>query len=287
MIGPWRGQPEPPPPPPPGLAGWGRIVVRGLPIGLLLGLGFPLLLLLRGPERLLSVARRPVTPWITQGVCIAICAIVGLRREVSGRPMAAPGAFVCNHVSWLDILVLNAGKRLCFVAKSEVAGWPGIGLLARGTGTVFIRRARAQAATHARMLDARLSTGDKLLFFPEGTSTDGRRVLPFKTTLFAAFLSEALRPSLKVQPVTLVYRPPEGASEAFYGWWGEMPLAPNLVAMLAAPRHGTVEIVYHAPLAVADHPDRKALARAAETAVRAGLETRLPQPPQGVSPGAP
>jgi 1-acyl-sn-glycerol-3-phosphate acyltransferase len=237
----------------------------------LLAVCFPALLVLRLPERVIFGMDRPLTPRITQFVCVTACAILGLRREMRGLPMTGPGAYVANHVGWLDIFVLNACKRLYFVAKSEVAGWPGIGWLARGTGTVFIARDPRQAAAQTRLFEDRLRAGHRLLFFPEGTSTDGRRVLPFKTTLFQAFLSERLRDVVRIQPVTLVYHPPEGAHPAFYGWWGDMALGDAILATLAAPRHGRVEVVYHTPLRVSDHSDRKTLAAMAEAEVRGGF----------------
>jgi lyso-ornithine lipid O-acyltransferase len=254
---------------------WLRVARRGGAIITLLILGFPLLLLVRLPERLIFGLTRPWTPYITQTVCRLACRVLGLRREMRGVPMSGPGAYVVNHVSWLDIFVLNAGKRLYFVAKSEVAGWPGIGWLARGTGTVFIARDPREAAAQTRVFEDRLRAGHRLLFFPEGTSTDGRRVLPFRTTLFQAFVSERLRDVLQVQPVSLVYHAPEGAAASFYGWWGDMALGPAILSVLAAKRQGRVEVIYHPPLRVADYLDRKSLASAAEAAVRAGFEAAL------------
>lgn len=253
------------------LAGWGRVLRRGLPIMALLLVCYPLLLILRVPERWLWGRRRPVTPWITQFVCVAVCGLLGLRRNISGVPSPARGAVVANHSTWLDIFVLNASKRIYFVAKSEVAGWAGIGWLARGTGTVFIRRNRAEAKRQQAALEERLRAGHRLLFFPEGTSTDGLQVLPFKTTLFAAFTSDALRDFLTVQPVTLRYHAPQGQDARFYGWWGGMDFVPGLLKVLAVRRQGSVDVIYHPPLRVADFPDRKALAAACETAVRAGF----------------
>lgn len=266
----WRGA-EPLPLRPLGAADWVRIGLRGGVILSLLLVGFPLLMLLRLPERVLSGHHRPVTPWITQIVCRLTCAVLGLRLMREGRIDRSPGAFVSNHVSWLDIFVLNACTRLYFVAKSEVRGWPGIGWLARGVGTLFIARDRARAAEQAAALRDRLAAGHRLLFFPEGTSTDGCRVLPFRTTLFAAFFAGGL-PDVSIQPVSLVYTPPPGAPGAFYGWWGDMDFGANLLRMLAAPRHGTARVIFHAPLRVAEMADRKTLAQRAEEAVRTGFE---------------
>ena len=253
-----------------GARDWLRILRRGVPLTLLLLGGLLLMLLLRLIERPLHGLHRPVTPYITRGVCRGAFTILGMGREVRGPVMEGVGAAVANHVSWLDIFALNASKRIYFVSKAEVSAWPFIGWLARATGTVFIRRDPREANAQRKVFEARLRAGHRLMFFPEGTSTDGRRVLPFKTTLFAAFFSPGL-PTMQVQPVTLAYHPPPGAPETFYGWWGDQDFGPHLLQVLACPRHGRVEVIYHAALAVADHPDRKSLARAAEAAVRDGL----------------
>ena len=252
-------------------AGWLRVLRRGVPIMLMLLVCFPTLLILRIPEKWIWGYRRPITPWITQFVCVSACAMMGLRRNVSGVPTPDRGAYVANHSSWLDIFVLNASKRIYFVAKAEVHGWPGIGWLARGTGTVFIRRDRREARHQQRVFEERLQAGHHLLFFPEGTSTDGQRVLPFKTTLFAAFTTEALRDFLTLQPVSLRYHAPQGEDPRFYGWWGDMGFGYGLLKVLAVRRQGVVDVIYHPPLRVADYPDRKALAAACEEAVRQGF----------------
>ncbi|OAN75507.1 acyl-phosphate glycerol 3-phosphate acyltransferase [Jannaschia sp. EhC01] len=271
MADTWHGPPEPARRAL-GLAEWLRILRRGLPLVVTLLICFPLLLLLRPPERWIWGLKRPVTPYLTQLVCRVACRCLGLTRAVTGKPMKTPGAFVANHVSWLDIFVLNAGKRMYFVAKSEVAGWGGIGWLARATGTVFIRRNRAEAAAQTKLFEDRLIAGHQLLFFPEGTSTDGHQVLPFKTTLFEAFFAERLRDRLHVQPITISYAAPTGADPRHYGWWGDMDFEPSLLQILATPGKGHVRVAYHAPLSVAEAPNRKALARAAEEAVRGGLQ---------------
>jgi 1-acyl-sn-glycerol-3-phosphate acyltransferase len=188
--------------------------------------------------------------------------------------MTGHGALVANHASWLDIFALNSRGPVYFVSKSEVARWPGIGLLARGTGTVFIDRDRRQARAQTNLFRERLAAGHRLLFFPEGTSTDGHRVLPFKTTLFAAFFDHSA--DLSIQPVSVAYHAPPGASPRHYGWWGEMPFTAHLLATLAAERQGGIGIVFHDPVRIADFPDRKALARHLEDRVRAGVQEMLP-----------
>lgn len=256
-----------------GPVSWLRIARRAIPLILMITLGMILLLTLRLVERPVFGARRPLTPYITQAVCRSAFWLLGIGFRTEGTPLGGPGAVVSNHSSWLDILALNASKRIYFVAKSEVASWPGIGWLARANGTIFIRRSRQEAAAQVAVFRERLALGHRLLFFPEGTSTDGLQVLPFKPTLFAAFFDESLRDTLAIQPVTLVYTAPPGADPRSYGWWGDMPLVPHLLGALAAPVQGWVLVRYHAPVRVADYADRKALAAAVETIVRNGLHT--------------
>jgi 1-acyl-sn-glycerol-3-phosphate acyltransferase len=246
-------------------------VARAIPLVILVFGGLGLLLLIRLIERPLFGVRRPITPFITQVVCRTAFVLLGIKYSSQGTPLQGPGAVVANHASWLDIFALNARKRIYFVAKSEVAGWPGIGWLARATGTVFIKRDRSQVTAQIDVFKTRLAAGHRLLFFPEGTSTDGLQVLPFKPTLFGAFFDSEIKQTLQMQAVTVNYIAPKGTDARFYGWWGDMDFAPHLLSTLAAKRQGGVHVVYHSPVAVADYENRKALAKAMEDTVRAGL----------------
>lgn len=268
----WNPEEEPELPRP-GPLGWLIGALRSIVLILILVVGVLITTLIRLVEQPLCGMHRPVTPYITQWVCRAAFVVLGVRHSTRGEIMTMPGAVVANHSSWLDIFALNARKRIYFVSKSEVAGWPGIGLLAKITGTVFIARDPKQAKAQTELFEARLNAGHKLLFFPEGTSTDGIRVLPFKTTLFQAFFSENLRHKMHVQPVTLIYRAPDGEDARFYGWWGDMEFAQHLLHVLCARRQGSVEVIYHAPVKVDDFADRKALATHVEATVRAGMPT--------------
>ena len=266
----WKGVAETPPAQITAI-GWLRVLRRAVPLAILVFGGLAILLFVRLFEKPLNGPRRPITPYITQFVCRTAFFILGMRYSSDGAPMRGAGAIVANHVSWLDIFALNARKRIYFVSKSEVAGWPGIGWLARATGTVFIKRDRREVSDQITLFRTRLAAGHKLLFFPEGTSTDGLRVLPFKPALFAAFFDPALRSTLKMQAVTVCYTAPEGSAPEFYGWWGDMEFGPHLLSTLATRRQGAVHVIYHTPVQVSDYADRKALARAMEDKVRAGL----------------
>ena len=267
----WTGADDSVPPLNPGFLGWALILVRGVILGLLVVVGMLVLLFLRLVERPIFGTARPWSGYVPQIVSRCAFAVFGIGYQSHGARMTHPGAVVSNHSSWMDILALNAGKRVYFVAKSEVSKWPGIGGLARATGTVFIERNARHAAAQKQVFEDRLTAGHKLLFFPEGTSTDGLRVLPFKPTLFAAFFSDALRDILWVQPVSIVYTAPKDAPRQFYGWWGDMDFGAHMLKILAAPKQGAVEVIWHPPLEVAAFADRKALAKAAENAVRSAV----------------
>ena len=267
----------------PGLApigpmGWLRAVLRAIPLAVLVFGCLLLLLAVRVVEKPLFGLGRPWTPYITQFVCRNAFRILGVRYHRIGAPMMGAGAVVANHSSWLDIFALNAAKRIYFVSKEEVASWPGIGWLARATGTVFIKRDRTQATAQIEVFRARLAAGHKLLFFPEGTSTDGQQVLDFKPTLFAAFFDPALRDQMQIQPVTLIYRAPEGCDPRTYGWWGDMDFGPHLLATLAAAKQGSVTVHYHPAMKLTDYPDRKAVARATQKMVSSALTDALQRP---------
>lgn len=268
--------------PAPGLAGRLRLAVRA-PLALLLtAAALGLFLLLRGFDRgARRIARRrlpALAPFVVQGWGVLVLPLVGLRFRRIGVPMTHPGAMVANHASWLDILTLTRASRIFFVSKAEVADWPVIGRIARAVGSEFINRRPTEAKRQTEILHARLRRGDRLCLFPEGTSSDGQRVLPFKSSLFAVFLAPDLQPLLWVQPVSILYRPCPGLPADFYGWWGAMDFGAHLKAVLALSRRGEVLVCFHAPLRAADFPTRKALAARAESAVAADF-ARLSERP--------
>lgn len=207
--------------------------------------------------------------------------IVGLRIEATGPAPRGSFFLVANHLSYLDVIVLGATVRATFVAKAEVAAWPLIGRLCRALGTVFLDRTRKRDLLRVLpILDQRLRAGHGVVIFPEGTTGDGSRVLPFRSPLFAA----ATRAGLPAHVATLTYETPAGAahpSEAIC-WWGDMAFVPHLLAFLRLPRST-------ARLAFERHPitdrDRKRLAIAAHAGiarrfvpVRRGEEECLPVP---------
>lgn len=209
-----------------------------------------------------------------------VCRVLGIRVETYGRPpVEGPLLIVSNHVSWLDIVVLSAVAPVSFVAKKEVASWPFFGSLARLQRTVFVDRERRHATGNSRNdMQARLRAGDILVLFPEGTSSDGRRVLPFKSSFFGA----ADIDGVLVQPVSIAYRgqrnlPMNRRLMPSYAWYGDMDLAPHLLQALAT---GPIEVavICHPPLSLSGELTRKALARHAEQQVRRGVAGALHDP---------
>jgi 1-acyl-sn-glycerol-3-phosphate acyltransferase len=247
-------------------AAWAAIALAGL---------FALFLPLRGIDLLLARVRgRPLTalgPCIVQVWAAQALPTLGLRFRLEGTPMRAGGAFVANHSSWIDIVALQRATAPYLVSKAEVRAWPGIGPIGRAIGTMFIDRRPAEAKRQEAALLARLARGDQMAIFPEGTSSDGERILPFKSSLFGVFLAPGLAADVAVQPVTITYRPRPGLPANFYGWWGEMDFASHIRDVLARSTDGTVTLTFHPPLSPAAHPDRKSLARAAEAAVGSGF----------------
>lgn len=198
-----------------------------------------------------------------------LCRALGVRRIVLGAPVTdRPVVFVANHVSWLDIPCLGAVAPMAFVAKSEVAAWPVIGGLALLQPSLFIdRSARHRAGAQAKALARLLRPGRPVVLFAEGTSSDGRAVLPFRSSLLAG-AEGAL-----VQPVTIAYltvggRPVRGADRDSVAYYGDMTLLPH-VARLAGAGDIEVCLVFHPPFEAAG--DRKAIARRAQAVVAAGL----------------
>ena len=189
------------------------------------------------------------------------CRILGLKVRRIGRPATArPVLFAANHVSYLDITVLGSLLPASFIAKHEVRGWPLFGWLARLQRSVFVDRRVRSTAQQRDEIAGRLAAKDALILFPEGTSGDGNRVLPFKSALF----SVADGVPLAVQPVSIAYTRLDGMPigrylRPLFAWYGAMAMAPHLWTVMGL---GTIEVVveFHPPTTLADCGSRKALA---------------------------
>jgi len=187
-----------------------------------------------------------------------------------------PLLIVANHSSWLDIPVLASRLPLAFVAKSEVAGWPVFGLFARLQRCVFVERERrARTGVAAGVLADRLAAGDAMVLFPEGTSSDGNGVLPFRSALLGAAagaLTKSAADTVWIQPVAIVYRRLQGLPIGRFerprvAWYGDMDLVPHLLGVFAL-RALDVEVIWGDPVSFGSASDRKIVAADLEQRVR-------------------
>jgi 1-acyl-sn-glycerol-3-phosphate acyltransferase len=213
-----------------------------------------------------------------------MCRLLGVKVRVIGMPAhrtgdGRPVVFISNHSSWLDVPVLGSQLEACFIAKEEIGRWPLVGQIAKLGRTVYVRRRRTSTARERDEMRARLAAGDGLILFPEGTTSDGSRVLPFRST----FLSVAELPANAegrppiVQPVSLVYDrlaflPTGRASRPVFAWYGDMDFGTHFWR-LVQHRGLRATVLLHTPLDPMAFPSRKALAQATWRAVADGAAT--------------
>ncbi len=215
-----------------------------------------------------------------------VCCLFGIKISSSGTvDQTRSVLLVANHTSWLDIPVLSAVAPVSFVAKKEVSDWPFVSWLARLQRSVFIDREKRGDVSRAMnaILD-RLANGECIVLFPEGTSSDGNRVLNFRTSLFAAAkppekFARALDQDVVVQTVAVVYRhlhgvPLSRAERTKISWYGDMDMLSHAWSYLKA---GPLDVVVAigAPQSLESYKDRKDLARRTEDDVRAHVMRTL------------
>jgi 1-acyl-sn-glycerol-3-phosphate acyltransferase len=284
---------------PPGRDGW--LVARRIRVArrLLVVLAWTLPSLLI--QALCIVLPGRLKVWFAQLYWAVFTRLLGIHVRVIGERASSAGGrpvvFVSNHSSWVDVPVVGGVLDGRFVAKGEVAGWPLIGLIARLGRTVFVTRQRRGTLRERDAMQAVLDQGDNLILFPEGTSSDGSRVLPFRSAFFA--LAEA-RPGADpsrlplIQPVSVVYDRLDGlpagrASRPVFAWYGDMDIATHFWRLT---QHVGLRatVLLHAPLDPACCADRKALSHAVWQTVADGASTlrqNRPARPLVVAPHAP
>ncbi len=191
--------------------------------------------------------------------------IMGIRVSFTGElNQTKPTLYVSNHISYLDILVLGDLKAY-FIAKAEVASWPVIGKLAEFQNTLFIERRAGRARHQLSVMQQHLNNSKNLILFPEGTSTDGVHVDPFKSSLFEAANLAALNQTsslrVAIQPITIAYT--HQADQKMnrqmldhYAWYAEMPFGSH-AARLFALKKVDVKVHYHPVCYIDDFETRK------------------------------
>lgn len=197
--------------------------------------------------------------------------------------------FVSNHCSYADISVIGAHIRGNFVAKAEVAKWPLFGICAKLSRTVFVDRRARYARQQAEEMKRRFARGARLILFAEGTSSDGNRVLPFRSSLFATAEIDVGGKPVTVQPVSIAYTRLDGIPmgrhfRPFFAWYGDMDMFSHLWEIVGIGR-STVVLEFHKPVTIRDFPDRKAMAAHCQAVVAAGVSSALSGRPQPVKVG--
>jgi 1-acyl-sn-glycerol-3-phosphate acyltransferase len=247
--------------------------------------GFILAILLLVPLQYIflktGLGARTTTPILFHRI---VSRLLGFRINVHGEmAKGRPLLLAANHTSWTDIVILGSLREMVFIAKAQVASWPLFGMLAKLQRTVFIEREKRGKTHHqASEIAIRLAAGDAMVLFAEGTTSDGNRVLPFKTSLFGAAqvaIRETDVETVTVQPVAIAYTRVHGipmgrVHRPIVAWPGDVPLGPSLIGLL---KDGAVDVDvwFGEPMVIDGKSDRKALARTMEKRVRAMVRTSL------------
>ena len=206
------------------------------------------------------------------------CRIFGFDVKVRGNPSPArPTLFIANHASYVDIVVLASVIPGSFIAKAEVASWPLFGTLARLQQTVFVERRGRAARTQRESIRGRFERRGNLVLFAEGTTSDGLRVMPFKSALFAAAKAGGDDVPVTIQPVSVAYTGLDGMPlgrtlKPLVAWYGDMSMASHAFALLGLGRI-TIEVLFHPVVTYDSFATRKALSEHCQSVVAAGVST--------------
>lgn len=223
-----------------------------------------LMLFTRGPVAL-------VYPRLFHAFCTRL---FGIKVLVEGEIEEGPGiVYVGNHISYLDIPIIGGLIKGCFVAKKEVEDWPFFGVMGKMGQTVYISRKPADAGKETKTLLSRLEEGLPLIIFPEGTSSDGTKIFPFKSSSFEIFLNK----NIKIKPFTISVMEVNGQraltqrQRNLYAWHGDMTLLPHLWSV-AKGKGAIVKVIFQKNIATINFKNRKDLSMATYQAVVKGLD---------------
>jgi 1-acyl-sn-glycerol-3-phosphate acyltransferase len=253
---------------------------RALLIGVIFFTMTPLLISL---QWLLDRLHLPGWGFIATHYYRFLCRLLGIRVRVVGKPAGERAVlYVSNHVSWADIVAIGSITPVAFVAKSEVASWPLVGVTAKLQRTVFVdRRRRQQTAGAVNEIVARLNSGVSVVLFAEGTSSDGNRVLPFRSALLGAVEQAAAggERGIRIQPMSICYTALHGIPmgrqhRPLVAWYGDLDFMPHIRTLIARGPMDAV-VTFGEPVAADAASDRKAMTRQLEGAVRAMMAAAL------------
>jgi 1-acyl-sn-glycerol-3-phosphate acyltransferase len=255
-------------------------MLRGLFIAAIFFTATPILISI---QWLLEKLRLPGWGFICCNYYRFLCHLLRIKVRVAGAPARDRAVlFVCNHVSWLDIVVIGSVLPVAFVAKSEVRKWPLVGVTAVMQRTVFVDRSnRHQAADAVAQIAERLQGGTPVVLFAEGTSSDGNRVLPFRSALLGAVEIKAahMPEPLTIQPTAIAYTAQQGMplgrqKRPLAAWYGDMDFMPHIKTLIECGALDAV-VSYGEPIAADGSLSRKELTGQLERTTRRMLAQTL------------
>ena len=204
-----------------------------------------------------------------------VCFIFGIKLKIEGTPHTdSQTLYVSNHLSYLDIPAIASVLKASFVSRGDVANWPLFGYLARMGQTAYVARDRSAVKKDSGAVNARIDRGESLIIFPEGTSTDGQDVLPFKSSLFSLVIGHA-NANMHIQPMTLQVTgvnngptPQNQAERDIYAWHRNLdtPLFVHLW-LFALSKGAHLNLQFHPAFPAQNYNDRKILAKACHDTV--------------------
>jgi lyso-ornithine lipid O-acyltransferase len=245
---------------------------------------YKLLLILLATITLPPVSRifLPISKKLQEGIFVAYCRLVLkiirlkviTKFEVDDIPRGA--LVISNHQSYLDVPIIGAITGVRFTPKSDVRKWPAIGFITSLTNPLFLERNPRKARAQVNQLQKAFENGDRISLFPEGTTNDGYRILPFKSSLIASVVSKDS--TIKIAPISIVYTKIEGkpshTNRDLVTWYGDMEFIPHLLKYLSL-KSSEAEIIIHQPLVSTETESRKILAKKAENIIKAGVNDIL------------
>ena len=253
-------------------------MLRALFIGIFFFTMTPILI---SAQWLLEKLNLPGWGFIASKYYRVLCALLRIRVCVVGNPVRDRAVlFVSNHVSWVDIVVIGSVAPVAFVAKREVASWPLVGITAKMQRTVFVDRGRRhQTGDAVGEIVKRVASGTSVVLFAEGTSSDGNRVLPFRSALLGAIEDQSGGGSILMQPMAITYIRQHGLPmgrqhRPLVAWYGDLDFMPHIKAFI---ERGAVDalVTYGDPVPADRDIDRKAMSKRLEETVRDLLVTAL------------
>lgn len=206
------------------------------------------------------------------------CWLFGIKVVVEGTPDTRPNVvFAGNHISYLDVQVVGSIVKGCFIAKKDVESWPVFGLLGKMGRTLYISRNPKDAPKEIKAISDRLEEGTPVIVFPEGTSSNGTSVFPFKSSFFEIFLNK----NINIQPFTISIlfideeTPPSASKRDYYAWYGDMNFAPHLWRF-SKGKGAIIKVKFQKSISTSCYKNRKELSNDVYNAVCKGLDLSLP-----------